>query len=77
MSEDEKLGLTGRFPHGRGLRSDDDGEARIGIRTDPQHNVIYVEFGVPILWLGFDPKTAKELAAKLLIAATRLEATVN
>jgi len=54
-----ELGPTGRFPDGK-LMKDDDGEIKISVAV--VKNVIVLDFGTPILWLGLPPDSADRLA---------------
>lgn len=63
-----KLGATGNFPHGH-FDKHDQGELRIAVGRIG--NVIRIDFGKPVAWLGLEPKHARELAKSLLKYADR------
>lgn len=54
----ERLGLTGRFPHGK-IRKDDDGELKFQVGI--HEGLIIMDFGRPATWIAFDVKMAKNL----------------
>ncbi len=47
-----KFGATKRFPEGK-INNSDEGELVIGVTHDSAH--VIVNFGKPIVWLGFGP----------------------
>lgn len=61
-----KLGPTGQFPNGQ-LNKDDEGG--INIAVGRRGNVIILEFGKPIAWLGMSPEDAKRIGESLLTSA--------
>lgn len=62
------LGATGEFPNGK-LTDDDEGEIAIGITT--KDDVVIIDFGKPIAWIGFSKEQAKEIGELLIKKATR------
>lgn len=66
---EEKLGETDEFPDGK-ITEDDEGGIKIGV-TIKDGNVILV-FGKSVSWLGFDPKTARQLAEMLRQASYKV-----
>lgn len=67
-----QLGATGRFPLGK-MHADDEGELRLGIASDPEKNLIFVNFGKPVQFLGLEPKNAREIAKALREHARKVE----
>lgn len=67
------LGATGRFPGGK-LNSDDEGELKMGLSHDPRQQVVVLNFGKPVEWIGLPPVLARELANGLLQHAAQCEA---
>jgi len=65
-----KPGATGEFPDGK-INEHDEGEINIGLRVDGP-NVI-LDFGKPVVWLGFPPEIARDLAAALIEHANRID----
>lgn len=65
-----KLGATGAFPQGKVNRTDE-GELRMAISSDG--NIVRLDFGKPVAWLGLPPNEAKELAALLMHHAARCQ----
>jgi hypothetical protein len=58
---DQYLGVAKRaYPKGR-MGADDDGELAYAIAVDARHQVIRVEFGKPITWIGLDREAAEKL----------------
>lgn len=60
------LGTTGAFPEGR-LGEDDEGELRFGIARDG--DIVRLDFGKPVAWMGLPSATAVELGKMLLTKA--------
>jgi hypothetical protein len=55
------------------VAADDDGDTSIAIAADPIHKIVRIQFSKPMLWIGFDAKAARQLAAKLIEKADQLE----
>lgn len=72
MNKEKKLGPTGKFPRGK-ISDDDEGQLKYGVATDRENNVIILEFGKPLAWLGLDKSAAIQLANVLLTKATELK----
>jgi hypothetical protein len=66
-----ELGPTGNFPRGK-MSDDDDGEIRIGIAADKGKGVVIIDFGIPVVWVGFPREQAIELADKIRDKAAEL-----
>lgn len=66
----EKLGLgpTGEFPQGQ-LNEHDEGEIRLGVGV--QDGKVVLNFGKPVVWIGMDPRQARQLAESLRQASHR------
>lgn len=60
------FGATGTFPDGR-ASPDDEGEIIFGVGV--RGNLVIVDFGTPVKWLGIPHDTAVELAESILKAA--------
>jgi hypothetical protein len=58
-----RLGATGQFPHGK-LNADDEGELRLAISR--QGDLIRIDFGKPVAWLGLYSKEARAFAEAIL-----------
>jgi hypothetical protein len=58
-----KLGATGAFPRGK-LNRTDEGELRMAISNNGE--LVRIDFGKPVAWLGLRPNEAKEFAALLM-----------
>lgn len=63
------LGATNTFPRGKAT-ADDEGQLRLAVCT--REGTIFADFGKPVAWLGFDPKSAREFAALLIKHADAL-----
>jgi hypothetical protein len=61
----EGLGATGKHPRGK-LTADDEGEIMCDIAADAKNRKVLVNFGKPVVWIGFDPEQAVALAEMLL-----------
>jgi hypothetical protein len=59
------LGATGAFPQGK-LNDNDEGELRMAVGYEPVGDIVRVEFGKPVAWLGLPRVNAVELANMLL-----------
>jgi hypothetical protein len=61
--------VTGRekreYPHGR-VGADDDGALSYAVGPDPNGEIIRIEFGKPVEWIGLPPREAIELAQSLI-----------
>lgn len=54
-----------QYPHGR-VSADDDGELAFRIAADAEKQIVIVDFGKPVDWIGFPPQQAIELAQMLI-----------
>jgi hypothetical protein len=70
MAKFPKLGASGKFPEGR-LGPDDEGELTLAVAFDPRTNIVRIEFGKPVAWLGLPPKNAIEFAEAILKCARK------
>ena len=57
------FGPTGKFPAGK-LNADDEGELIFGIRREGE--VVRLDFGKPVAWLGLPADVAEKLGHALL-----------
>ena len=64
-------GPTGRFPDGK-IRKDDNGEIEIRIGTDAKKEIVILDFGAQVSWLGFKPEQAVGLASGIIQKAREL-----
>jgi hypothetical protein len=63
MSDDDKLGATGDFPHGK-MAPDDEGELVVAISIDG--DTVRVDFGPkPVAWIAYDADGAIAFAAAI------------
>lgn len=53
------------WPEGR-LSGDDDGQAVYMIGSDPDKQVVVIDFGKPTKWIGMPPQDAVDLAQLLI-----------
>jgi len=58
-----RLGSTGLFPEGK-IRHDDEGQIRMAIGS--RGGKVILDFGKSVVWIGFNPQDARNLAALLL-----------
>lgn len=68
---DLKPGPTGRTPKGV-LQEDDQGEFAAVIGVDKKKNIMYLNFGTPIMWFAMNREQAKILGTALLEHAKEL-----
>jgi len=59
------------FPHGKKF-PDDEGELAIRIASDPEHDVVRIDFGKPVQWMALEPTEALELATLIVQHAIQL-----
>ena len=65
--------MTARhFPRGKKYDNDED-ELDIKVATDPETNVVRIDFDKPIRWIAFEPDVAIELAALIIQKAVELQ----
>lgn len=76
MTDEDKIGPTGQFPGGK-IDPDDQGELAIGLAIDEVRELIIIEFGAHVAWLGLTPQQAIALAADLKDKANKLLADPN
>jgi hypothetical protein len=62
----EKLGATGRYPHGLSRRPGDEGELRMAISDPDAQGNIHINFGKEVAWVAFPKEQAVQLARMLL-----------
>ena len=65
------VGATGKFPQGH-LSPEDEGELALAIGI--MDGKIILNFGKPVLWIGFDREQAKQLAEMIYDKADSLNA---
>lgn len=59
----KQLGATGNFPKGK-VNKEDQGEIRIALRKEGRK--IFIDFGKPVAWVGFESNEAIQLGTKLI-----------
>jgi hypothetical protein len=64
------LGATNVFPRGK-FTADDEGELRLAVAH--KDGTVIIDFGKEVAWLGFDPATARALAALIISHADLIE----
>ncbi len=64
MTDDKKLGATGKFPDGK-LGPNDEGELQFGIGHDDE-GMVFVDFGKPVQFIAMPPQIAVNFAAMLM-----------
>lgn len=57
------LGATGKFPEGK-LTPADEGEIKLAIGH--KGGKVVIDFGTQVVWIGFTPNQAEEIAQTLL-----------
>lgn len=66
------IGKTGEFPLGK-LNQDDEGQITLRVASDPINNVLIIDFGTPVKWLGLPKSHAIEFANMILKRARELK----
>jgi hypothetical protein len=61
----DKLGKTNDFPRGK-LNSDDEGSLRLAVGVNLEGNVLIIDFGTPVKWLGISKKQALKFANSII-----------
>ena len=62
------LGATGKFPNGK-IDPSDEGELRVGISV--KDDIVFIDFGKPVAWIGISKEQAIEIGKVLIEKATR------
>ncbi len=70
LGREQNLGATKQFPQGK-IDPTDEGEIRLAIGH--KDGKVIVDFGTKVVWIGFDPKQARELAATIIKHADEVE----
>lgn len=65
-----KLGPTRTFPRGK-ISEDDEGALTTGVTYDPAKNIVIINYGYPVAWVGMPPQLAKEFAETILKHAAK------
>lgn len=58
-----RLGATGKYPRGK-LNADDEGELRMAVGR--QGDIVRIDFGKPVAWLGLPFAEARAFAEAIL-----------
>ena len=66
------FGATGEFPEGK-LDPDDEGALRLGVATDYRNQVVRIDFGKQVIWLGLPKKEAMLIAELIRKHAAELD----
>jgi len=61
------------YSHGK-ISSDDQGDLRIAIAADREHNIVRIHFGKDINWLGLDVQSAEQFVRVLEAKIDELKA---
>ena len=67
-----ELGPTGKFPK-RKINEDDKGELKVAIMTNHEKNVVVIEFGTTLSWVGLTTDIARAMGEQLISRADDLE----
>ena len=65
------LGATGNFPDGK-LNENDQGELALSIGIDREKNVIIMNFGTQVAWIGIPKQQAIEMGEGMIKRANEL-----
>jgi len=66
------LGATGEFPEGK-IDDSDQGELALGIKVDHEKNVVIMNFGTRVVWVGIPKEQALEMGQSLIDKANELQ----
>ena len=72
VSEDDqppKLGPTGEYPDGK-ISEEDEGQIQLAVGVTKGGDV-FMDFGVKVKWLAFDPQEAIEIAKMIAVNAQK------
>lgn len=72
MDGGNKPGPTGEFPDGK-LNEDDDGGLIIKMQVSKENQVLMIEFGTNVTWIGLTKKDALNFAWNILSKAKELD----
>jgi len=62
-----------KYPHGK-ISGDDEGEIRIMLAADCEHNVVRIDFGKAVHWLALDVESAEGFIQMLEAKVDELKA---
>lgn len=65
FQEQRELVSSRKWPNGR-ISGDDDGQLVFKIGSDPEKELVYLEFPKPVTWTAMPPQQAIELAQLLI-----------
>jgi hypothetical protein len=63
--DEHKLGKLGTFPDGK-IRRSDEGAIKLAVTYDPTKDLVLIDFGTPVVWLGMKREQAAAFAALIL-----------
>ncbi len=66
-----RFGATGKFPEGK-LDETDEGALTLGVAADHRNQVVFVDFGKPVAWIGLSKELAIQFADLLRKRAEEL-----
>lgn len=61
-----------QYPRGK-IHPEDEGELDIRVGVDSKTQTVIVDFGKPILWVGFSAEHARSIAATLIRCADSIK----
>lgn len=68
MSDNDQLGPTGEFPEGK-IHEDDEGGLNMAVGHKGE--LVFINFGKPVQWIGMNPSEALQLAKLITEHAER------
>ncbi len=73
---EQLLGPTKKYPMGK-LCEEDAGEIVIGIAADLNNDLVVVNLGSPVSWLGLTPEQAQSIGGTLIAKAMTIKTTAH
>ena len=73
---EQLLGPTHKYPMGK-MCKEDAGEIAIGIAADLNNDVVIINFGTKVEWLGLSPEQARSIASTLIEQSFKISARAH
>lgn len=70
------LGATGKFPEGK-LTETDEGEIMMAVTSDVENRKVILNFGKPVVWVGYNAEQAIEFGALMIEHGKRIRRAIQ